>query len=117
MEKVLKGLQWQTLRLYLDDILIFFKDLESHLEQLAEVCQHFFSARLKLHSEKCQLFQREVPLPGLRGQSTWYRYRLAKISVVKNWKTPQCTKKVKSFLGFVGYYRKFCPDFAPLLGH
>ena len=60
MDKVLKGLQWQTLRLNLGHIIIFFKDLQNHLERLAEVCQHFFSARLKLHSEKCQLFQQEV---------------------------------------------------------
>ena len=60
MEKVLKGLQWQTLLLYLDDVIVFSKDFESHLERLAEVCQRFRSAQLKLRPEKCQLFQREV---------------------------------------------------------
>ena len=39
MENVLKGLQWQTLLLYLDDVIVFSKDFESHLERLAEVCQ------------------------------------------------------------------------------
>ena len=38
----------------------------------------------------------------------------AKISSVKNWKTPRCTQEVKSFLGFVGYYRRFCPDFVTI---
>ena len=38
----------------------------------------------------------------------------AKISAVKDWKTPRCTQKVKSFLGFMGYYRRFCPDFATI---
>ena len=56
MERVLKGLQWQTLLLYLDDVIVFFKDFESHLERLAEVCQRFRSARLKLRSEKFHLF-------------------------------------------------------------
>ena len=37
MEKALKSLQWQTLLLYLDDVIIFFKDFESHLEQLVKV--------------------------------------------------------------------------------
>ena len=37
---------------------------------------------------------------------------LAKISAVKNWKTPQCTQEVKSFLGFVGHYRRFWPNFS-----
>ena len=38
----------------------------------------------------------------------------AKISSVKDWKTPRCTQEVKFFLGFVGYYRRFCPDFATI---
>ena len=41
MEKVLKGLQWQNLLLYLDDVIIFSKDFESYLERLAEVSQRF----------------------------------------------------------------------------
>ena len=104
MEKVLKGLQWQTLLLYLDDVIIFSKDFESHLERLAEVCQRFRSAWLKLRPEKCQLFQREVHYLG----------HVAKIFAAKDWKTPQCKQEVKSFLGSVGYYRRFCPDLAVL---
>ena len=38
----------------------------------------------------------------------------AKIEAVQSWKTPRCTQEVKSFLGFVGHYRRFCPDFATL---
>ena len=68
MEKVLKGFQWQTLLLYLCDIIVFSKDFKSHLERLAEVCQHCSSARLKLQPEKCQLFQREVHYLGHCGQ-------------------------------------------------
>ena len=59
-DQVLKGLQWQTLLLYLDDVIVFSKNFESHLEWLAEVCQGFLSARLKLRPEKRHLFQREV---------------------------------------------------------
>ena len=39
MKKVLKGLQWQTLLRYLDDVIIFSKDFQSHMERLGEVCQ------------------------------------------------------------------------------
>jgi hypothetical protein len=34
MERVLKGLQWQTLLLYLDDVIVFSPDFDSHLDRL-----------------------------------------------------------------------------------
>ena len=114
MEKVLKGLQWRTLLLYLDDVIIFSKDFESHLERLAEVCQRFRSAQLKLRPEKCHLFQREVHYLGHVVSRHGVATDPAKIAAVRDWKTPQCTQEVKSFLGFVGYYRRFCPDFATI---
>ena len=48
MERVLKGLQWRTLLLYLDDIIVFWKDFDSHLAHLEEVFQRFRAAQLKL---------------------------------------------------------------------
>ena len=112
MEKVLKGLQWQTLLLYLDDVIVFSKDFESHLERLAEVCQRFRSAQLK--PEKCQLFQREVHYLGHVVSRHGVATDPAKIKAVQSWKPPRCTQEVKSFLGFVGYYRRFCLDFATI---
>ena len=98
--------------LYLDDIIVFSKDFESHLERLAEVCQRFRSAWLKLRPEKCQLFQREVHYLDHVVSRHGIATDPAKFSAVKDWKTPQCTQEVKSFLGFVGYYRRFCLNFA-----
>ena len=114
MEKVLKGRQWQTSLLYLDNVIVFSKNFESHLEWLAKVCQRFSAARLKLRPEKCQLFQQEVHYLGHMVSRHGIATEPAKISAVKDWKTSQCTQEVKSFLGFVGYYRRFCPDFATI---
>ena len=111
MEKVLKSLQWRTLLLYLDDVIIFSKDFESHLERLAEACQCFRSAQLKLRPEKCHLFQREVHYLGHVVSRHGVATDPAKIAAVRDWKTPQCTQEVKSFLGFVEYYRRFFSGF------
>ena len=37
-----------------------------------------------------------------------------KIADVKGWPVPDCLKSVRQFLGFVGYYRRFIPNFADL---
>ena len=36
----------------------------------------------------------------------------SKLEVVKNWPVPKTVKQVKSFLGFIGYYRKYIYQFA-----
>ena len=78
------------------------------------MCQRFRSAQLKLRPEKCQLFQREVHYLGHVVSRHGVATDPAKIEAVQSWKTPRCTQEVKSFLGFVGHYRRFCPDFATL---
>ena len=95
-------------------VFVFSKDFESRLERLAEVCQRFRSARSKLRPEKCQLFQREVHYLDHVVSRHGIATDPAKISSVKDWKTPRCTQEVKSFLGFVGYYRRICSDFATI---
>ena len=38
----------------------------------------------------------------------------AKIEDAKSWPFPDCLKSVRQFLGFVGYYRRFIPNFADI---
>ena len=38
----------------------------------------------------------------------------AKVSVVKEWLTPQNVKDVRSFLGLANYYRMFIPQFGKI---
>jgi hypothetical protein len=35
-----------------------------------------------------------------------------KIKAVREWKEPSCQNELRTFLGFTGYYRRFCPDYA-----
>ena len=56
MEKVLHGLSWRTLLLYLDDIIVIAPDFQSHLSQLREVLDRLRAAGLKLKPSKCAFF-------------------------------------------------------------
>ena len=57
-------LQWKTLLVYLDDVIIFSKDFESYLERLEEVLLRFEEANLKLKAKKCNSFAKEVSYLG-----------------------------------------------------
>ena len=59
MGLIFTGLQWKTLLIYLDDIIIFSSDMEEHLLRLEEVFQMIIKAGLKLKPSKCDLLKDE----------------------------------------------------------
>ena len=114
MERVLHGLQWKTLLLYLDDVIIFSPDFSTHLERLETVLQRLAKAKLKLKPSKCALLQSEVKYLGHVVSRHGVATDPEKVEAVKEWTTPRCQTELRTFLGFVGYYRRFCPDFASI---
>eukprot|EP00731_Ephydatia_muelleri_P003687 Em0001g3687a len=60
MEHVLSGLHWSICLVYLDDIIVFGKSVEEHLDQLREVLNRLQNAGLKIKPSKCHLMQTRV---------------------------------------------------------
>jgi hypothetical protein len=60
IEKVLRGLTYDSYLVYLDDVIVIGRTFQEHLLNLHKVFQRFREARLKLNPETCQLFQRDV---------------------------------------------------------
>jgi hypothetical protein len=52
MELALQGLQWQICLIYLDDVVIFSKTFDEHMERLTRVFDRISTAGLKLKPEK-----------------------------------------------------------------
>ena len=69
MELALKGLQWHTLIIYVDDVILFSKTFDEHRDRLQEVLQRFRDANLKLKPKKCELFKEEVTFLGFKVSS------------------------------------------------
>ena len=111
METCLGDLNLHCCIIYLDDIVIFSKDLASHLERLEAVFLKLEKEGLKLKPSKGELFQRQLAYLGhvisVKGVAT----DEGKIEAIKNWPTPTTIMEVRSFLGFTGYYHRFIPKF------
>ncbi|KRY54980.1 Retrovirus-related Pol polyprotein from transposon 17.6 [Trichinella britovi] len=60
MQKALRGPTWKTCLFYLDDIIVFGKTEEEHLERLEGVLSRLQSVGLKIKPEKCQLMRQSV---------------------------------------------------------
>ena len=114
METVMRGLQWETLLIYLDDIIIFSKDVPTHIARLATVLQRLKEAGLKLKPGKCNLFTQEVEYLGHIVSSEGVATDPKKIEAVVNWPIPQHQPDVRAFIGTCSYYRKFVPGYTEL---
>jgi hypothetical protein len=64
MERVLQGLHWKTLLLYLDDVIVIAPDFQTHLQRLGEVLGRLQQAGLKLKPSKCELLRKRVQYLG-----------------------------------------------------
>ena len=112
METCLGDLNLHWCIIYLDDIVIFSKDLASHLKRLEAVSWKLEEAGLKLKPSKCELFQRQLAYLGHVISTEGVATDENKIEAIKNWPAPTNVTEVRSFLGFMGYYSRFIPKFA-----
>lgn len=114
MQRCLGGQLMESTLVYLDDVIVYSPDFESHLQHLEKVFQAMEKYGLKLQPDKCHLLRREVKFLGHCVSSAGVAVDPEKVSAVREWKAPKTVRQVRSFLGFVGYYRHFIKDFSKI---
>jgi len=112
MDTVLSGLNYEICLAYLDDIIVFSRDLETHLQRLEQLFKRLREANLKLKPSKCCMLQKRVTFLGYTVSQAGVGTDLEKITAVKDWPVPQNLRQCRAFIGLCQYYRRFVPNFS-----
>ena len=99
---------------YLDDIIIFSRTAEEHLDHKKQVFEKLRSTHLSMKLRKCHFFMNEIQYLGHILSTKGIRPLPSKMQAIRNMHLPKPPKQICAFLGLEGYYRKFIRNFAEL---
>ena len=98
----------------LDDIIIFSRTAEEHLYHIRQVFKNLQNAHLSMKLSKCHFLAKEIQYLGNILSTTGIKPLPSNTQAIKNMQPLKTAKQVQTFLGLVGYYRKFIKDFAKM---
>ena len=93
---------------FIDDILVYYKDAQEHEQHLRIVMKTLREKKLYAKLRKCDFWLKEVSFLGHIVSTEGIRVDPITIEAVVNWKPPRNVTDLRSFLGLGGYYRRFC---------
>uniref|UniRef100_A0A8C1TWC8 ribonuclease H n=1 Tax=Cyprinus carpio TaxID=7962 RepID=A0A8C1TWC8_CYPCA len=111
MDQILRGTE-KFAAAYLDDIIIYSQTWQEHMCHLKDVLLRIKNAGLTIRPDKCTLARTETQYLGYVLGHGVIRPQVGKVEAIKNAERPVTKKQVRSFLGLVGWYRRFIPNFS-----
>ena len=93
-------------------LLFFLRHFEKHLIDVKLVFNRLAEANLCIKLNKCHFFADEVKYLGYVVSKNGIKTDSDKTLAITNYSTPTCNKDIESFLGMVGFYRQFVPQFS-----
>ena len=90
--------------IYLNDILIYSDDQESHRANVQEVLRQLRKHGLFCNPFKCEFHTDTIEYLGYILSPNGLRMASDKVNTITQWPTPRKVKDIQSFLGFCNFY-------------
>ena len=112
VQKVMGDMVFKCVVVYLDDILIYSKTFEEHVEHIEMVLQKAVEFNLSLNQDKCIFATNKVTYLGFVISNDGLSPDPEKLKAVRDFPRPKCVRDIRSFLGLTGFYRQFVESYA-----
>jgi hypothetical protein len=99
---------------YFDDILVYSKDLNEHINHLQCVLDVLRKEKLYANLKKCSFCMEKVVFLGYVISTKGIEVDEEKVKAIKEWPTPKSIMEVRSFHGLASFYRRFVKNFSTL---
>ncbi|EAL17174.1 hypothetical protein CNBN1990 [Cryptococcus deneoformans B-3501A] len=100
--------------IYLDDILIYSPDLETHQSHVIQVLDRLRQTQLYAKASKCEFHQTSVEFLGFVVSDQGLSMDTKKVKSITEWPTPRNLRDTQSFLGFCNFYRRFIKNYSSI---
>ena len=106
--------QLPFVKIYIDDVIIFSKNINEHVGHLRQVFEILKSAKLTLNRKKCEFAKPQIEYLGFVISNGTIRPSPEKTSCVEKYPVPKTRKDLRSFLGLVNSYRNLIEKYADI---
>ena len=114
MNHVLRAFIGKFVVVYFDDILIYSKSFDEHLDHIRAVLAILRAEKLYGNISKCTFCKGRVVFLGFVVTADGIQVDEEKIKAIKDWPTPKNVSQVRSFHGLAGFYQCFVKDFSAI---
>ena len=114
MNHALRAFIGKFVVVYFNDILVYSKNLDEHINHLHCVLSVLRKEKLYVNLKKCSFCIDKVVFLGYVVSTKGIEVDEEKVKAIKEWPTPKSITKVRSFHGLASFYRRFVKDFSTL---
>ena len=98
-------------RKYLDDIYVFSRNVDEHIEHIKQVLELIINAGFKLNAKKCTWMASKINILGFLVSGSTIQMDSDRISAIRNRKEPTNQKQIQQYLGLT---RQFIKNYAEI---